>query len=88
MSGLRKELLAELKTVREECNAQSKRLAKIIGELTEAERPVKVGWMENRQSEVAQYHCTGCEEIFQFASDKHGTERPPIACPMCGQPTK
>lgn len=39
MSDLRKELLQELRTIREECNEQSKRLARIIGELTEAERP-------------------------------------------------
>jgi rRNA maturation endonuclease Nob1 len=49
---------------------------------------VKVNWMETRTVEVSQYHCTGCQEIFQFASDKHGTERPPVACPMCGSPTK
>lgn len=46
----------------------------------------KLNWMETRTQEVSQYHCTKCTEIFQFASDKHGTERPPVNCPMCGRP--
>lgn len=46
----------------------------------------KLNWMETREQEVSQYHCTACDEIFQFASDKHGTERPPVCCPMCGRP--
>lgn len=35
----------------------------------------KFGWMEKREQEVSQYHCTKCGEIFQFASDKNGTPK-------------
>lgn len=52
------------------------------------EKPTKINWMETRTQEVSQYHCTACEEIFQFASDKNGTDEPPVACPMCGRPRK
>jgi DNA-directed RNA polymerase subunit RPC12/RpoP len=49
-----------------------------------SDEKTKLNWMETRTQEVSQYHCVQCEEIFQFASDKHGTEQPPICCPMCG----
>ena len=50
--------------------------------------PTKIGWMETRTQEVSQYNCNGCNEIFQFASDKNGTAEPPVCCPMCGSPRK
>ena len=50
---------------------------------------VRIDWMENRDYEpVGQYSCSGCKQIFYFASDRDGVEAKPGYCPMCGHPRK
>lgn len=44
----------------------------------------RIGWMENGELEVAQYHCPKCDTIFHFAAD-YEEDRIPGFCPICGR---
>lgn len=51
-----------------------------------SDEKTNINWMEMRDDlEVSQYQCVKCEEIFYFSSDKDGTDKAPVCCPMCGR---